>query len=120
MSDWFAKMFNQITEDWDGSTEVFRINLQGITEKIMKEIHLWIFYPFMVSPYKTQEIENLTGLRKTLIEYIISQENATISRIFDDLDDIKIERGLPVIFEFIEQGILTPVFDAYKIATVRF
>ncbi len=120
VSDWFAKMFNQINENWDGSTEVFRINLQGITEKIMKEINLWIFYPFIISPYKTAEIETFTGLRKTLAEYIVSHDNVTISRIFEDLDDIKIEKGLPVIFEFVETGIITPVFDAYKIATVRF
>ena len=43
-----------------------------------------------------------------------------ISSIFDDLENVKIEKGLPIIFEFIEEGILTPVFDAYKIATVRF
>ena len=120
ISDWFAKMFSNITEDWDGSTEIFRINLQGITEKIMKEIHLWIFYPFTVSPYKALEIEEFTGLRKRLIDFITSGENVTISRIFDELDDIRIERGLPIIFDFIEQGVLTPVFDAYKIATVRF
>ena len=120
ISEWFAKMFSNITEDWDGSTEVFRINLQGITEKIMKEIHLWIFYPFTVSPYKQAEIEEFTGLRKRLVEYITNGDNVTISRIFDELDDVRIERGLPIIFELIETGILTPVFDAYKIATVRF
>ncbi len=120
ISVWFAKMFSNITEDWDGSTEVFRINLQGITEKIMKEIHLWIFYPFTVSPYKALEIEEFNGLQKRLIDFITNNENVTISRIFDELDDIRIEKGLPIIFEFIEQGILTPIFDAYKIATVRF
>ena len=120
ISDWFAKMFSNINEEWDGSTEVFRINLQGITEKIMKEIHLWIFYPFTVSPYKQAEIEELNGLQKRLIEYITDGDNMTISRIFDELDDVKIEIGLPIIFEFIENGILIPVFDAYKIATVRF
>jgi len=120
ISEWFAKMFSNITEDWDGSTEVFRINLQGITEKIMKEIHLWIFYPFTVSPYKQAEIEEFTGLRKRLVEYITNGDNVTISRIFDELDDVRIERGLPIVFELIETGILTPVFDAYKIATVRF
>lgn len=120
ISDWFAKMFSQITEDWDGSTEVFRINLQGITEKIMKEIHLWIFYPFTVSPHKTSIIEEFNGLEKQLITYIIENENVTISKIFDELDHIRIEKGLPIIFGFIEKGILTPVFDAYKIATVRF
>ena len=120
ISEWFAKMFSNITEDWDGSTEAFRINLKGITEKIMKEIHLWIFYPFIVSPYKQIEIEELNGLRKRLIEYITEGDNVTISRIFDELDDVKIEKGLPIIFEFIENGILIPIFDAYKIATVRF
>jgi hypothetical protein len=120
ISDWFAKMFSNITEDWDGSTEIFRINLQGITEKIMKEIHLWIFYPFTVSPYKASIVEEFTGMKKKLIEYITSGDNITISRIFDELDEIRIEKGLPIIFEFIEEGILTPVFDAYKIATVRF
>ncbi len=120
VSDWFAKMFSQIGEDWDGSTEVFRTNLQGITEKIMKEIHLWIFYPFIISPYKVAQVEEFNGLRKTLATYIINHENVTISRIFDELEDVKIEKGLPIIFEFIEEGILTPVFDAYKIATVRF
>ena len=120
ISDWFAKMFSNISEEWDGSTEVFRINLQGITEKIMKEIHLWIFYPFTVSPYKQAEIEEFNGLQKRLIEYITAGDNVTISRIFDELDDVKIEKGLPIIFEFIENGILIPFFDAYKIATVRF
>jgi len=120
ISKWFAKMFSNITEDWDGSTEAFRINLKGITEKIMKEIHLWIFYPFTVSPYKQIEIEELNGLRKRLIEYITEGDNVTISRIFDELDYVKIEKGLPIIFEFIENGILIPIFDAYKIATVRF
>ncbi len=120
ISEWFAKMFNSVTEEWDGSTEVFRINLQGITEKIMKEIYLWIFYPFTVSPYKQAEIKEFNGLQKRLIEYIVDGDNVTISRIFDELDDIRIEKGLPIIFEFIEKGILIPVFDAYKIATVRF
>ena len=120
ISKWFAKMFSNVTEEWDGSTEAFRINLQGITEKIMKEIHLWIFYPFTVSPYKQIEIEEFNGLRKRLVEYITNGDNITISRIFDELDDVKIEKGLPIIFEFIEAGILIPVFDAYKIATVRF
>ena len=86
----------------------------------MKEIHLWIFYPFIISPYKTAEIENYTGLRKTLAEYIVSHNNVTISSIFEDMDDVRIEKGLPLIFEFVENGIITPVFDAYKIATVRF
>ncbi len=120
ISEWFAKMFSSIREDWDGSTEVFRVNLQGITEKIMKEIYLWIFYPFTVSLYKQAEIEEFNGLQKRLVEYIIDGDNVTISRIFDELDDIRIEKGLPIIFEFIENGILIPVFDAYKIATVRF
>jgi len=120
ISDWFAKMFGSITETWDGSTEVFRDNLQGITEKIMKEIHLWIFYPFKVSPYKQFEIEEFNGLRKQLVNFIINGDNITISRIFDELDEVRIEKGLPIIFEFIELGILIPVFDAYKIATVRF
>ncbi len=120
ISNWFAKMFNQIPEDWDGSTEIFRINLQGITEKIMTEIHLWIFYPFIISPYKTNIIAELTGLKKQLITYIMENDHVTISKIFDEIDSIRIEIGLPIIFEFIELGILTPVFDAYKIATVRF
>ena len=120
VSDWFAKMFSQIGEDWDGSTEVFRTNLQGITEKIMKEIHLWIFYPFIISPYKATQVEEFNGLRKFLATYIMNHDHVTISSIFDDLENVKIEKGLPIIFEFIEEGILTPVFDAYKIATVRF
>ena len=86
----------------------------------MKEIHLWIFYPFIISPYKAAEVETFTGLKKTLATYIMQNDNVTISRIFDDLDSIRIEKGLPIIFEFINEGILTPVFDAYKIATVRF
>jgi hypothetical protein len=120
ISDWFALMFPQINADWDGSTEPFRLNLKGITEKIMKEIHLWIFYPFRVSPYKNKEIEEMSGIRKRMIDYIGESDTITISRLFDDFDDIKLEQGLPIIFELIETNILEPEFDAYKIATVRF
>ncbi len=120
ISDWFAMMFPQIDADWDGSTEPFRMNLQGITEKIMKEIHLWIFYPFRVSPYKSQEIEEMSGIRKRMVNYVLESESITISRLFEDFDDVKIEQGLPIIFELIETNILEPEFDAYKIATVRF
>ncbi len=120
ISDWFAMLFSNIPEDWDGSTEPFRLNLQGITEKIMKEIHLWIFYPFRVAPNKTIEIEQMSGLRKKLINYIQEIDNITISRLFDDIDYITFEQGLPVIFELIESNILEPEYDAYKIATVRF
>ena len=120
ISDWFAMMFSNITEDWDGSTESFRMNLKGITEKIMKEIHLWIFYPFKVSPNKLVEIERLSGLSKKLVNYVKERANVTISRLFEDFDDIKLEQGLPIIFDLIEKNILEPEFDAYKIATVRF
>ncbi|MCE7742844.1 MAG: hypothetical protein GOP50_10355, partial [Candidatus Heimdallarchaeota archaeon] len=120
ISDWFAMMFSNITDDWDGSTESFRMNLKGITEKIMKEIHLWIFYPFRVSPTKVVEVERMSGLRKKLINYVQGQDNITISRLFEDFDDVKLEQGLPILFELIEKNILEPEFDAYKIATVRF
>jgi len=120
ISDWFAMMFPQIDADWDGSTEPFRLNLKGITEKIMKEIHLWIFYPFRVSPYKNKEIEEMSGIRKRMIDYIGESDTITISRLFDDFDDVKLEQGLPIVFELIENNILEPEFDAYKIATVRF
>ncbi len=120
ISDWFDMMFPQIDADWDGSTEPFRLNLKGITEKIMKEIHLWIFYPFRVSHYKNKEIEEMSGIRKRMIDYIGESDTITISRLFDDFDDIKLEQGLPIVFELIENNILEPEFDAYKIATVRF
>ena len=53
----------------------------------MREIHLWIFYPFSVAPNKAVEIESLTGLKKKLVDYVTAKENITISRLFDDYED---------------------------------
>ena len=62
----------------------------------------------------------MSGIQKKLINYVKDRENITISRLFEDFDDIKLEQGLPIVFELIEKNILEPEFDAYKIATVRF
>ena len=120
IAKWFSLMFGSLVEDWDGSTEIFRLNEEGIKEKIMGDIFLWLFYPLVITTKGEENLENIEALEKKIFKFIQESDSSTISRILDILDDLGLEETLIVLFDLVDKGYIKPNYGAYDIVTIRF
>ncbi len=116
---WFSLMFGSSVEDWDGSTEIFRLNKEGIAEKIMGEIFLWLFYPLDITTKGVENLENMKDLEKRIFTFMQENGSSTMSRIIDILDDLELEETLIVLFDLVDKGYIKPNYSAYDIVTIR-